>query len=85
MVTTVLRQRRWPKLPELDLEKPLSTQQVIHLKNYDALNTISTVAIDANSIALGTQSGKILLFDKKKMELREPYMAHTRKVTDIWM
>jgi hypothetical protein len=46
---------------------------------------ISTVAVDAGSIAVGTQSGKILLFESKKMELKEPYMAHSRRVTDIWM
>ena len=46
---------------------------------------ISTVAVDAGSIAVGTQSGKILIFNKKDMKLREAYMAHTHKVTDIWL
>ena len=55
------------------------------MKNYDSLNLISSLAVDAGSIAVGTQSGKILLFDSKKMELKEAYMAHSRRVTDIWM
>lgn len=55
------------------------------MRNFDSMNSISTVAVDAGSLALGTQTGKILLFDLKKNELREPYMAHSRKVTDIWM
>jgi len=74
-----------PKLDLYDPDKPLTTRLLINLKNYDSLNLISSVAVDAGSIAVGTQSGKILLFDTKSMELKEPYMAHTRKVTDIWM
>ena len=58
---------------------------MIKLKNYDSLNSISKVAVDSGSIAVGTQSGKILLFDKKKMELKDTYSFHSRKVTDIWM
>ena len=44
------------------------------------------MAVDANSVAVGTQTGKILLFDRKTMALRgDPFIAHERKVTDIWM
>ena len=78
--------RKGPR-PQLDeyTENVLSVKQVANLKNYDSLNSISKVAVDANSIAVGTQSGKILLFDRKRMSLDEAYIAHTRKVTDIWM
>ena len=44
------------------------------------------MAVDANSVAVGTGTGKILLFDRKTMALRiDPFIAHERKVTDIWM
>ena len=49
------------------------------------MNLITKVAVDAGSIAIGTQSGKILIFDKKGMRLKEAFEAHSRKVTDIWM
>ena len=80
------RERRWPKLEAHNLENQLSARQILNLKNYDSLHSISAVAVDANSIAVGTQTGKILLFDRKTMILRgEPFEAHERKVTDIWM
>ena len=50
---------------------------MIKLRNYDSLNSISKVAVDSGSIAVGTQSGKILLFDKKKMELKDTFNSHT--------
>ena len=74
-----------PRLGNFQMDRPLMTQHRMYLKNFDSVNMISTVAVDAGSIAVGTQSGKILVFSKRGMELKEAYMAHTHKVTDIWI
>ena len=58
---------------------------MIFLKNFDEINSISKVVIDSGLIVVGTQSGKILMFDSKSFKLINMFMAHTRKVTDMWV
>ena len=56
------------------------------LRNFDSLNSITTVAVDATTIAVGTSSGKILRFDNKKnFVYKDAYKAHDCMVTDIWL
>ena len=66
-------------------QSPLINSPIILLRNFDDANSISKVVVDRNSIVVGTMTGKILLFDAKTQRKILEYMAHSRKVTDIWV
>ena len=34
---------------------------------------------------VGTQSGKIILFDSKSFKMLDAYIAHNKKITDLWI
>ena len=70
---------------KIEVEKPLICKPLINIKNFDDANTISKVVIDRGSIVIGTQSGMILLFDRRTLRKVSEYKAHERKVTDIWL
>ena len=61
-------------------------RHIFYLKNNDSLNSISAVAVHGNSIAIGTSTGKIELYDRQSMKIRGfPFEAHEREVTGIWI
>ena len=43
------------------------------------------MAIDGDSLVVGTQTGKILIFDKRTLKSIESYQAHDSSVNDIWV
>jgi hypothetical protein len=61
---------------------------LFQIRNYEGGdNTITTVAVSHNSLAIGTQTGKIFVFNK---DLRPEdriiqYQEHSKKVTGIWL
>ena len=52
-VPKVVKRRR-PNLPDIDLDKPLSTKFLFALKSLDSGAIITKVAIDGDSLVVGT-------------------------------
>ena len=77
--------RRRPNLPDIDLDKPLSSKFLFALKSLDSGAIITKVAIDGDSLVVGTQTGKILIFDKRTLKSIESYQAHDSSINDIWV
>ena len=71
-------------MPVIDLDMQLSSHHLFSLKSFESGAIITKVTVNNNSIVVGTQSGKILVFDKNTLT-SESYQEHSARVTDIWV
>ena len=85
-VPTARKNLRRPKMPRVDLYKPLSTQLQFHSKSIDTYTSITKVKVDGNTIVVATKNGKILFFDKKTFRCLNTYQEEQEKkeITDFW-
>jgi hypothetical protein len=62
-----------------------SNTPLLNIKNFDESNLITTVAISHTTIAIGTQTGRIFVFNLQSNTLIDDYAPHQKKVTGIWV
>lgn len=76
--------RRRPEMPLYDPEMQLRSHHLFSLKSLESGAIITKVTVSNNSIVVGTQTGKILVFEKNTLK-SESYQEHTDRITDIWV
>ena len=58
---------------KVDGDPLFNMQPIFNIKNFDWANMISVVAIHYTTIAIGTQSGRVMVFNQQTLALIEDY------------
>ena len=70
---------------KIDGDPLFNMQPVFNIKNFDWANTISVVAVHYTTIAIGTLSGRVMVFNQQTLALIDDYQPHDKKITGIWL